>query len=199
MIPSAAIIWLTAFTFGLSHSLLAGNPCKAWAAARGVMPSTYRLLYSLLATVLTALWLWLVHSLPDAPLYAFTGMPAVPLYALQAAGLMVILLSFRAFDAAVFLGLKPLPEGGESFVESGIYRHMRHPMYTGFVLLMLASPVHSINSLHVALAVSTYFIIGSIFEERRMLAAHPHYAGYRRRVSAFLPIGSFFRSPADSQ
>lgn len=199
MTASAAIIWFTALLFGLCHTLLAEKPCRAWAASRGITPTRYRLLYTLLAGILTALWLWLVHWLPDAPLYAFKGLAALPFHAMQLIGLLVILFSLRAFDAAVFLGLKQMPAGGEPFVESGIYRYMRHPMYTGFMLLMLGHPVHSMNSLHFALAVSAYFIIGSIFEERRMLLSHPGYAAYRRRVPAFFPIPPFIRRPPASQ
>lgn len=199
MTVSAAIIWLSALLFGLCHTLLAEHACRAWAAARGIGPTRYRLLYSVLASLLTALWLWLIHSLPDTPLYAISGISAVPFYGMQVTGLVLIILSFRAFDAAAFIGLKPLPAGGDPFVETGIYRHMRHPMYSGFMLLLLANPVHTANSLHFTLAVSAYFIIGSIFEERRMLEAHPDYSAYRRRVSAFLPIGPFFRRHPDSQ
>ncbi|MDQ6966207.1 MAG: NnrU family protein [Mariprofundaceae bacterium] len=199
MSSSITIIWMTALLFGLSHSLLAANACRAWAARRGVTPTAYRLLYSVLATILTALWLWLIHSLPDAPLYVFQGLSALPFYAIQIIGLTIILLSFRAFDAAVFLGLKPMPVSGEPFVESGIYRYIRHPMYTGFMALLLASPVHSMNSLHFSLAVSAYFIIGSIFEERRMQGEHPDYAVYRKRVAAFLPIRALFHRRAASQ
>jgi len=196
---SAACIWGAGLIFGLSHTLLAGQTCRAWAARHRVNATAYRLAYSLLATLLTGLWLWLAHALPDHVLYALEGDAAVPLYAAQAIGLGIILLSLRAFDAAIFLGLKPMPAGGESFVESGIYRHMRHPMYTGFMLLLLASPVHSVNSLHLSLAISAYFIIGSFFEERRMLASHPDYDGYRRRVPAFIPIGPLFHRPGTSQ
>jgi len=199
MSSSAAIIWVSTLLFGLSHSLLAANACRAWAARRGITPTSYRLFYSVLATILTGLWLWLIHSLPDAPLYAFEGIGSLPFYAVQLAGLIIILLSFRAFDAAVFLGLKAMPEGGEPFVESGIYRYIRHPMYTGFMALLLASPVHSINSLHFSLAVSAYFIIGSIFEERRMQGEHPDYAIYRKRVGAFLPIRALFHRRTATQ
>lgn len=196
---SAACIWGAGILFGVSHTLLAGHACRARAAACGIGPTTYRLLYSLLAALLTGLWLWLAHALPDAPIYSFSGSVAVPFYALQTAGLVIILLSLRAFDAAIFLGLKTMPESGEAFVEHGIYRHMRHPMYTGFMLLLLASPVHSVNSLHFCLAVSVYFIIGSHFEERRMLGRHPAYAEYRRRVPAFVPRMGLFRPPGAAQ
>ncbi len=191
--PSARYIWAAGLLFGLSHSLLATQTFRQYAPRLGLTPTSYRLYYSLLATLLTALWLWMVHTLPDAPLYALEGSAAIPLFAMQAIGIGIILLSFRAFDAAIFLGLKDMPATGEPFVEQGIYRYLRHPMYTGFMLLLLASPVHSMNSLHLSLAISVYFIIGSLFEEHRMQLLHPGYNEYRRCVPAFLPHIPLFR------
>ena len=191
--PSALYIWGAGLLFGLSHSLLATQVVRQQAARLGFTASAYRLFYSLLATLLTGLWLWMVHTLPDAPLYALEGIAAAPLFAMQTIGIGIILLSFRAFDAAIFLGLKDMPASGEPFVEQGMYRYLRHPMYSGFMLLLLASPMHSMNSLHLSLAISAYFIIGSLFEERRMLACHPAYSAYRHRVPAFIPSTPFCR------
>jgi len=73
------------------------------------------------------------------------------------------------------------------FAEHGIYRHMRHPMYSGVMLALLASPVHTVNSLNLFAVIATYFIIGSKFEERRMLVTYPQYAEYQQRVAAFIP------------
>jgi len=185
--PSAPYIWAAGLLFGVSHSLLATQMCRQYAARLGIRATSYRLYYSLLATLLTALWLWMVHALPDAPLYALEGGTRIAFFAMQAIGIGIILLSFRAFNAAIFLGLKNMPETGEPFVEKGIYRHMRHPMYSGFMLLLLASPVQSMNSLHLSLAVCAYFIIGSLFEEHRMQLLHPSYDKYRRCVPAFFP------------
>jgi len=194
--PAALWIWLSALAFGLSHSLLTEPVCRRFS---GLSATSYRLSYSLLATALTGLWLWLVHALPDAPLFHVSGIASLPFYALQIIGLGVILLSLRAFDAGIFLGFKPIPESGEGFVENGIYRHMRHPMYSGFMLLLLASPVQSMNSLHLSLAVCAYFLIGSRNEERRMLAIEPTYAAYLRRVPAFVPGASLFRRASSPQ
>jgi len=180
-------IWLSGLLFALIHSALASNTFKGHLLKAGVGRQAYRLAYSLLALVLTALWLWLVHGLPDSPLYRASGWLAVLLAAVQVGGLMVVVMSFRAFDGAMFLGLKPLPEHGEPFHESGIYRWLRHPMYSGVMLALLASPVQTVNSVHLSLGICLYFIIGSRFEERRMLAEHPSYADYCRRVAAFVP------------
>jgi len=180
-------IWVTGLLFGLLHSLLAANPVKAVLYERGVGIQAYRLAYSLLALLLTGAWLLFVHLLPDVPLYRLDGWLNWLMLGLQLAGLAIAVFSFRDFDGGIFLGFKAMPEDGEPFHEAGIYRLMRHPMYSGVMLALLASPVQTLNSINLTLVICLYFIIGARFEERRMLAEHPGYADYRRRVSAFIP------------
>jgi len=184
---STAWIWFSGLLFALVHSVLATTALKQRLLQLGVDAQRYRLLYSLLALLLTILWLWWIHRLPDVPLYHLHGWPAWLLMAIQLLGIIVLWQSFRAFDAAVFLGLEPMPQAVEPFHEHGVYRHMRHPMYSGVMLVLLASPVQTVNSVQLALVICLYFILGSKLEERRMLRDHPDYADYMRRVPAFIP------------
>jgi len=185
--PSPLLIWLSSLAFAVIHSSMAAHRCKRWIYARGMAPHHYRLFYTLLAVLLTAAWFGFVRLLPDAPLYHLQGWPMAALVALQLAGLAIAFASLRAFDARMFLGLAAMPEGSDPFHEQGIYRHIRHPMYSGVMLALWASPVQSMNSVHLFACISLYFIIGSRLEEARMQAVHPAYAGYRRRVGAFIP------------
>jgi len=187
MFSSVACIWLSGFAFALLHSVTAALGCKRWLQRHGIAAQRYRFIYSLLAVLMSLVWFAFVHALPDAPLYRIDGWPMGLLVAIQLGGLALALASFRAFDARMFLGLAPMPTGGEPFHERGIYRHIRHPMYSGVMLAMLASPVQSVNSAHLVAVIALYFILGSKLEEARMLAVHPEYADYRRRVGAFWP------------
>ncbi|MDX8411275.1 MAG: NnrU family protein [Mariprofundaceae bacterium] len=173
--------------FALIHSVLASRVCKTGWYAMGVSQRAYRLIYVGIGLLTTALWLGFVSLLPDRPLYALDWPWRAGLHVAQALGLVIFLASFRPIDVPAFLGLHPFREGGEPFIERGIYRHLRHPMYAGIMLMMFAWPVQSLGSLNLFLAIAVYFVIGSKFEERRMLAAHPEYADYRARVPAFLP------------
>jgi len=114
----------------------------------------------------------------------------------QILGLAVALAAFLPIDGLVFLGLRKAKEGREPFLVNGIYRHLRHPMYTGAMLVLLAMPEQTWNGLHFSLVICLYFIIGSRFEEARMLREHPDYAGYRQRVAAFVPT---FRKRSELQ
>jgi len=169
------------------HSILATQRCKDAVYQRGMNPKRYRLAYSVLATILTVLWLGFVHQLPDAPLYHLHGWVNGLMVVIQLTGLWVVVLSLRAIDTSAFLGLSANFDEQDAFAEHGIYRHMRHPMYSGVMLALLVSPVQTVNSLNLFAVIAVYFIIGSKFEERRMLITHPQYAEYHHRVPAFVP------------
>ncbi len=187
---SIAWIWLSGLLFAVFHSVTASNTCKRWCYQRGIGEPRYRLMYSLIAIITTAVWLYSVHALPDTPLYQTDGVLQFVLIALQLMGLCVALAAFQPIDALVFLGLRKAPVGTDPFVIGGIYRYLRHPMYAGVMLMLLAMPAQSWNGLNFSLLVCVYFIIGSRFEESRMLRAHPDYAAYRRRIPAFVPTFS---------
>ncbi|MDX8409793.1 MAG: isoprenylcysteine carboxylmethyltransferase family protein [Mariprofundales bacterium] len=181
------LIWLSGVLFALFHSLTATVACKLWCYQHGLREPHYRLAYSLLATLLTVGWLLWIHQLTDQPLYHITGWASYLLHAIQLAGLLLAAAAFRPIDSAAFLGLRAAPTSGDPFITSGIYRHLRHPMYAGVGLMLIAAPMQSLNSLHFSLMILTYFIIGSRFEEQRMLAQHSEYADYRSQVPSFIP------------
>jgi len=183
-------VWISGALFALVHSLFAATLCKAAFYRLGMSARHYRLLYSIFAVFLTGLWLLYLYRLDDAPLYSLGGWLKWMMVVLQLVGGAIALLSLRSFDAKLFLGLSSAAHDPEPFHEHGLYRYMRHPMYSGIMLFLLVSPTQSVVSLNLTGVVCTYFIIGSWLEERRMLAAHPEYAQYRQRVSAFIPSHS---------
>ncbi|MDQ6996475.1 MAG: NnrU family protein [Mariprofundus sp.] len=184
---SALWIWLSGLIFAVSHSLFASQRCKQWAYEHGLREPRYRLLYSLTAIIATGVWVFYVHQLPDTPFYQTDGMLWWMLASVQVFGLLVALAAFQPIDGLVFLGLRQSSSVNDPFIERGIYRFLRHPMYAGAMLILLAMPAQTWNGLHFALVICIYFIIGSRYEETRMLAAHPDYAAYRLRVPAFIP------------
>jgi len=185
---SAFWIWLSGLLFAVSHSLFASQRCKQWLYGYGLREPRYRLLYSVTAMVATGAWVFFVHQLPDMPLYQTDGLLWWLLVLVQLLGLLVVLAAFQPIDGLVFLGLRRAGQGREPFIVRGIYRHLRHPMYAGAMLLLLAAPVQTWNGLHFTLVVCLYFIIGSRFEEGRMAAVHPDYEFYRRNTPAFVPL-----------
>lgn len=184
---SVIVIWVSTLLFAIQHSVLSSRTCKNKCYSLGISPRAYRLVYVILSIVITMAWLGLIHSLPDQGLYEIHGVWRWLFYGLQLAGIWVFILALQPIDVPAFLGLRAFAGKTEPFIEAGIYRHIRHPMYSGILLIFIAMPVQSINSLNFYACVTLYFIIGSRLEERRMIADHPEYEDYRKRVPAFIP------------
>jgi len=148
---------------------------------------TYRLLYVIIAIITTVAWLAYIHQLNDTQVYDINGTALWVLYSMQLCGLIIFYLALKPIDAFIFLGLRKSIDNEEPFLEKGIYCQLRHPMYTGIILIMAAMPSQSSNSIALYTFITAYFIIGSKFEERRMISHHQEYKEYMHRVPAFIP------------
>jgi protein-S-isoprenylcysteine O-methyltransferase Ste14 len=74
-------------------------------------------------------------------------------------------------------------------VDSGPYRWVRHPLYTGEIVagLGLAIAANSLAAAAVWLAIVALQAYRAVREEQVLLRALPGYAGYRDRTAALLP------------
>lgn len=68
-----------------------------------------------------------------------------------------------------------------------LYRHVRHPLYTGWFVVFWATPDMTAAHFLFAVMTSAYILIAVRFEEHDLADMHPEYAGYARRVPRFLP------------
>lgn len=83
-------------------------------------------------------------------------------------------------------GLTALPEplSGAALVEKGPYRWMRHPMYSGVIVLFAGMALFS-RSLPASIVVAVliiYFLMKSAYEEKQLRISYPGYGRYRKRV-----------------
>lgn len=189
ILSSFVTILLACAAYGALHSLLAGAAFKAWAARRlgwwGGPGS--RLLFNLVALVSLAPLALLAARLPDAPLYQLPWPGLLLPLGLQAAGALLALVGVLQTGAAAFLGLaaQPRPAG---LVTGGVYRWVRHPLYTGTLLVLWAQPALSSNSLAFALGLTVYLLVGIQFEERKLRREFgAAYTEYAQRTPALLP------------
>lgn len=182
-----ALAWLS---FGAGHSLLAAGRVKACLAPR--LGPFYRLCYNLVAALhlLAVGWLgaWL---LGDEPPFALPPAARLGLLAVHLAGWLGLVWTMRFYDAGRLLGLsqvrRPDAPEDEPLRLDGPHRWVRHPLYA-FAFLVLWGAALAPLGLATALWGSFYLVVGSRFEERRLLALYGQsYADYRRRVPAFLP------------
>ena len=90
-------------------------------------------------------------------------------------------------DLGDWLQFRGVPYTEKHFVTPAPYRVVRHPLYVGFILAFWATPVMTVSHLLFAVATTAYILIAIQLEERDLVAAHPEYADYRRRVPMLVP------------
>jgi protein-S-isoprenylcysteine O-methyltransferase Ste14 len=192
---AAALITLLAVAlYGALHSLLASRWAKA-GARRGLGPSAdrfYRLTYNLIGglTLLPVLALpaRFPGTLLDQARWPWFGV----MMAIQAAALLAILVGVWQTGAASFLGLQQLlhtETGSPGRLQvTGLYRWVRHPLYSAGLVFLWFSPVMTTSLLALFAGLSLYLYIGSLFEERRLLHEFGEpYHDYQRCVPRLIP------------
>jgi len=181
-----ALLW---GTFGVIHSLLASKRAKA--AVPGLRRS-YRLAYNLLAGLHIAATVLIGEKLLGADGPRLVAEPWIWLfYAMAAVGALLLVVAMRLYDGGRFLGItqlrKPdLPEDEPLRLE-GLHRYIRHPLYSGAILLLWGR-AGTEAELATALWATAYFVVGAHFEEKRLIDRYGDaYRNYRDTVPGFIP------------
>lgn len=83
----------------------------------------------------------------------------------------------------------PRPSATTRLVRNGIYRFMRHPLYTSVFCAALGWSLvwHSPSATFVSLLLGAFLDTKARREERWLRAQFPDYAGYEQRVCRFIP------------
>ena len=180
--------------YGAFHSLLASPPVKGLARRWLGTPGTrlYRLSYNLVATLTLLPVLAVPAASPGTVLYRLNGAWAVAALTGQAIALVLLAIGVLQTDVWHFLGLRQLvesePQGSPRLMVKGLYRWVRHPLYTAGLLFLWLTPLMTTSILAFNLSMSAYIAIGSVFEERRLMTEFgPAYAEYQRRVPRLIP------------
>ena len=183
----AVLIW------GVVHSVTASLGAKDW--IRRVFGSGavrfYRLSYNIFSVVSFVPILWLMAVLPDRLLYRIPT-PWVYLTGTgQIMAIVMLVVGVLQTDTLSFIGLRQLIEGerrSSQLVTHGLYRWVRHPLYTAGLLFIWLTPVMSINSLIVIISATIYIFVGALFEERKLEREFGvAYAEYKANTPMLVP------------
>ncbi len=194
MLRGILLTLLAVAAYGALHSLLA----SLWAKrlARGSLGEAggrgYRLAYNVVA-LLTLLPVLAVPAVSPGPeLYRIRPPWVVLTLAGQGLALAALASGLLQTDPWHFLGLRQLVEKEVErpprLVVSGLYRWVRHPLYTAGLLFIWLTPWMTTSVLALNLALTAYILVGSRLEERRLTVEFGSaYTDYARRVPRLLP------------
>jgi len=181
--------------FAVQHSVMARRGFKRW-WTRIVPEAVERSTFVLAATLALALLLWQWRPIAEPVIWSVADPWArIALQAVFWLGWAMLLISTFLINHFELFGLRqvfarlrgrqiPAPE----FRTPLFYRHVRHPIYLGFVLGFWATPHMSAGHLLFAIAATAYILIGIWFEERDLIAQFgDRYRLYREQVGMLLP------------
>jgi len=182
--------------FAVQHSVMARPAFKrAW--TKIVPASLERSTYVLFATLAVSLLIWQWRPITDTVWSVTSPAAVVALYALQALGWAVLLLATFLINHFELFGLRQvfasmlgraIPE--TQFHTPLLYKHVRHPLYLGFVIAFWSAPQMSLGHLLFAIGGTGYILVGIFFEERDLVAHFGQkYRDYQKRVPMLLPFG----------
>lgn len=187
------IILLAVLLYGLAHSWLAsldfkeriqrrfGHSAKRW----------FRLVYNFIAVLTLLPVLLLPVILIDQPIYTIRFPWLALTVSLQLLSVVFLLIGLRQTGIGSFLGISQALSGQEApprLVEDGLYRWVRHPLYTAGLIFIWLMPVMTWNLLAINLGATLYILAGAVIEEKKLLREFGEaYADYKRRTPMLIP------------
>ena len=107
-------------------------------------------------------------------------------------GLVGGLITFGLGVVTLGGSLSPLPKplASAELVDRGIYRFIRHPIYTGLVLAALGGSIYAVSpvALVFTLALAVVLDLKARREEIWLREHYPGYAAYSERTKKFIPL-----------
>ena len=169
------------------HSALATDKAKS---SLNLSARNYRLIYSIFSTTGLIALLYFNGWLAGERLFVRTEFIKYLALFLAGGGVLIINASFRNYSVRSFLGLAD-EKSGEELVTSGINAWVRHPLYSGTILItagyFLFDPRTA--TLISAACVWIYLVIGIQLEERKLIQRFgDRYRKYREDVAAVIPF-----------
>lgn len=189
------LILLATGVYGLVHSLLASRQAKklveSWWGSEGAR--WYRMGYNIFAFIALLPLLALAIILPDGLIYMLPSPWNGLLTLVQLMGAGLAFVAARQTGLGYLAGLSQLMDRNirqpqNKLETDGLYRFVRHPIYTGALIFLWAAPQLTWNGFALRLGFTLYFIIGGMAEEKRLVEEFgDEYRAYRLRTPMLIP------------
>lgn len=181
--------------FALQHSIMARPAFKrVWTKVipKAAERSTYILMTCVALILIYVFW----QPLPEPVWEVSNTVLGAALTVVFWVGWLVVLASTFMIDhfdlfglRQIYANLKKLHATQLGFMKVGLYRLVRHPIMTGFLIAFWAAPTMTMGHLLFALVTTGYIVIAVLrFEEKDLIAQiGDDYITYQREVPAFIP------------
>jgi methanethiol S-methyltransferase len=195
-LPAAVLVdTLLLLLFAVPHSVMARPAFKRWWTSF-VPPQVERSTYVLQSSLLLGLLFWQWRPLPAVVWNVGHLAGGWLLHAVFWAGWALALVSTFLIDHFDLFGLRQVylySTGREytppTFRTPGLYRYIRHPLMTGFILAFWATSTMTLGHFLFAVATTGYILIALQLEERDLVGFHgEQYRVYQRQTRMLLPI-----------
>jgi protein-S-isoprenylcysteine O-methyltransferase Ste14 len=182
--------------FAVQHSGMARPAFKRW-WTNYVPAAVERSTYVLVSSLVLALLFWQWRALPQQVWQVDNEPARWALYALAAAGWLLVLSSTFLINHFDLFGLRQVwsyahgrgPDTPAPFVTRAYYRIVRHPLMLGFLIAFWSTPDMTVGHLLFALMTTGYILVAvKCLEERDLVAQFGDtYRSYQRDVPMLLP------------
>ena len=155
----------------------------------------YRLFFNIVSLVTFAPLLYYSISHRGPLVFHWEGSLLIVKYFLLVTGIFLFVAGARHYSMSQFFGIHQIKTGQtdhtlseyDTFDTSGILSVIRHPWYTGGIMIIWSSDIY-LSTLLNNIVISVYFVLGSFLEERKLLLEFgDKYREYQKNVSMLVP------------
>lgn len=182
-----SVSWIIYYTL---HSLLASDSVKRKVASLLPNENVWRVFYSIISIVGLLGLLFQMAIIPENTLWKQHSLFKLASMISMTYGLIIIKLSFKNQSILSFLTTEDRFDNNRDLKTDGVYSKVRHPLYSGTILIFLGLFVFipKISTI-IALAITIiYLIVGISLEEKKLIVKFGNqYIDYKKKVPAIFP------------
>ena len=180
--------------FAIPHSVMARPTFKRW-WTKMVPESIERSTYVLVSNLALILLFWQWRPMGGVIWDVENSIGRTILWGLFGLGWLLVLLSTLQINHLDLFGMRQVwlyfrgkPYTPVALATPVFYKHVRHPLYVGWITAFWATPTMTAAHLVFAVCTTVYILIAIQLEERNLVEFHGEgYVEYRKRTPMLIP------------